>query len=178
MAQVKTGIKVTQAHGFGGANIGAYWQKRYQGKLEKEPWYLLTNFENLNEAIKAYKKRVGIEAMFKDCKTGGYNLEDTKASIDRLSRLVLLIAIAYTISTKTGKSIKACGQQKYVGRSRKIKQLITKNSNFLLGLYGNSWTIAEDFMRKLVEELMRLNPNKLRFYQKGLRAMTIIQQAL
>jgi hypothetical protein len=30
----------------------------------------------------------------------------------------------------------------------------------------------------LVEELMRLNPNKLRFYQKGLRAMTIIQQAL
>jgi hypothetical protein len=89
-----------------------------------------------------------------------------------------LIAIACTISTKIGKLIKACGQQKYVGRSRKIKQLITKNSNFLLGLYGNSWTIAEDFMRKLVEELMRLNPNKLRFYQKGLRAMTIIQQAL
>jgi Transposase DDE domain len=173
-----TGIKVTQSQGFSGANIGAYWKRKYQRKVEKEPWYLLTNFDNLDEAIEAYKKRVGIEAMFKDCKTGGYNLEGAKASIDRLTRLVLLIAIAYTISTKIGKSIKACGQQKYVGRSRKIKQLITKNSNFWLGLYGNIWTIAEDFMRRLVEELMRLNPNKLRFYQKGLRAMTIIQQTL
>jgi hypothetical protein len=77
MAQVKTGIKVTQAHGFGGANIGAYWQKRYQGKLEKEPWYLLTNFENLNEAIKAYKKRVGIEAI---------DLSENRQSITALSR--------------------------------------------------------------------------------------------
>jgi hypothetical protein len=32
--------------------------------------------------------------MFKDCKTGGYNLEWSKASIERLTRLVLLIAIA------------------------------------------------------------------------------------
>lgn len=173
-----TGIKVTQSHGFGGANIGAYWKKRYQGKVEKEPWYLLTNFDNLDEAIKAYKKRVGIEAMFKDCKTGGYNLEGAKASIERLTRLVLLIAIAYTSSIRIGKIIKACGQQKYVGRSRKINQFITKNSNFLLGLYGNRWAIVKEFVGELVEELMRLNPNKLLFYQKGLRAMTIIQQAL
>jgi hypothetical protein len=32
--------------------------------------------------------------MFKDCKTGGYNLEGSQASSDRLIRLVLLIALA------------------------------------------------------------------------------------
>jgi hypothetical protein len=36
-------------------------------------------------AVKAYSKRSGIEAMFKDCKTGGYNLEKCQASKKRLS---------------------------------------------------------------------------------------------
>jgi hypothetical protein len=36
---------------------------------ELEPGYLLTNLPNIEETIKAYKKRVGIEAMFKDCKS-------------------------------------------------------------------------------------------------------------
>jgi hypothetical protein len=105
-------------------------------------------------------------------------LEEAKASTERLTCLVLLIAIAYTISTRNGKVIKACGQRKYVGRERKIKQFITKNSNFWLGLYGNRWTIAEEFVGELVEELMRVNSNKLPFYQKGIKAMNIIQQAL
>lgn len=30
---------------------------------------------NFQQTIKVYKKRMGIEAMFKDCKSGGYNLE-------------------------------------------------------------------------------------------------------
>ena len=74
--------------------MGIYWKRTYRGMGELEPWYLLTNLPDLPETIKAYKKRVGIEAMFKDCKTGGYNSEGAKASIERLTRLVLLIAIA------------------------------------------------------------------------------------
>ena len=38
--------------------------------------------------------------MFKDCKTGGYNLEGTKANSHRLTNLILLIAIAYTMSRR------------------------------------------------------------------------------
>ena len=52
---------------------------------------MLTNL-SLEEAIAAYKTRSGIEAMFRDCKSGGYNLEGSKASDERLTRLVLLIA--------------------------------------------------------------------------------------
>jgi hypothetical protein len=180
-----TGIKVTQQKGFSQANIGGYWKRIYRQQVEKEPWYLLTNLSNLSETLKAYKKRTGIEAMFKDCKTGGYNLEGSLASIERLTRLVLLIAfakraggnLAYTCSTLKGKVIKSSGQQKYIGRERKIQQALTRNSNFWLGLYGDVWIIAKEFVAQLVEELMRVNPNKLPFYQKGLRAMTIIQQA-
>jgi hypothetical protein len=172
-----TGIKVTQVHGFNRAAIASYWKRKYRGKVEKEPWHLLTNFSNLEETVKAYKKRAGIEAMFKDCKTGGYNLEGAKASVERLTRLVLLIAIAYTISTLKGFTIKSIGQQKYIGRLRTIQQSLTKNSNFWIGLYGDVWIITKEFVAQWVEELMRVSLNKLPFYQKGLRAMNIIQQA-
>jgi hypothetical protein len=33
----------------------------------------MTNLGDLEKAVKAYKQRWGIEAMFKDCKTGGDN---------------------------------------------------------------------------------------------------------
>jgi hypothetical protein len=115
--------------------------------------------------------------MFKDCKSGGYNLEGSKASIKRATRLVLLIAIAYTFSTLKGQSIRAQGQQEYIGRLRKVKNIITKNSHFWLGLYGDVWTIAQTFVKDWVEKLIGLNLNKLPFYQRGYRAMNFIQQA-
>jgi hypothetical protein len=131
--------------------------------------------------------------MFKDCKTGGYNLEGSSASIKRLTNLVLLIAIAYTFSTLKGQSLLRKGQKEYVSRLRKVHQMMTKNSKFLLGLYGQVWIIAQSFVRGCprnriprlvspvqdwVEKLMRLNRNKLPFYQRGLRAMELIQQGL
>ncbi|MEH2244378.1 hypothetical protein [Nostoc sp.] len=52
----------------------------YRGKQEDDAWYLLTNLPDLESAIKIYSQRFGIEAIFKDCKTGGYNLEGSKAN--------------------------------------------------------------------------------------------------
>jgi len=57
--------------------------------------------------------------MFKDCKTGGYHIEGSKASVPRLTSLVLLIAIAYTFSTLKGKAILTKGQKEYMNRLRK-----------------------------------------------------------
>ena len=53
--------------------------------MEKEPQYLLTNIESLDEFLKIYLSRMGVEAMFKDCKTGGYNLEGSKANVQGLT---------------------------------------------------------------------------------------------
>ncbi|WP_221645433.1 IS4 family transposase [Nostoc sp. UCD120] len=86
-------VKFTQKRGFGRFNLGVYWKRKYRGKQEKEAWYLLTNLPDLNTALKIYGQRFGIEAMFKDCKTGGYNLEASQANPDRLVRLIFLIAV-------------------------------------------------------------------------------------
>jgi hypothetical protein len=66
-------ISCTQKKGFSRFNLAGYWQRKYRGKQEDEPWYLLTNLPDLASAIEIYSKRYGIEAMFKDCKTGGDN---------------------------------------------------------------------------------------------------------
>ncbi len=47
--------------------------------------------------------------MFRDYKSGGYNLEGSKANILRLTNLILLIAIAYTSASLKGKSFKNKG---------------------------------------------------------------------
>ncbi len=90
------------------------WKRKYRGKGAKEPWYILTNLDNLNLTLAFYQARWGIESMFKDCKTGGYNLERTWVNEARFVVLVLLIAIAYTLATFHGESIQALGARNYV----------------------------------------------------------------
>ena len=80
------------------------------------PWYLLTNLENKEEVIKIFASRGGIEAMFRDCKSGGYNLEGSQANGQRLTNLIFLIALAYTASCLTGLKIRNTGDQEYINR--------------------------------------------------------------
>lgn len=120
---------------------------------------------------------MGIEAMFKDCKSGGYNLEGSRANNQRLTNLILLIALAYTASVIKGKSIKNSGYQKYVARLSEAQRNSRRHSNFWLGLYGNLWIIAWDFLVDLIENMMILTPYKLPHYQRGLKAMSILQMA-
>jgi len=53
--------------------------------------------------------------------TGGYNLEATKASNQRLIALILLIALAYSCATFAGRKLKHKGVQNYIGRTQRIK---------------------------------------------------------
>ncbi|MCP6762970.1 MAG: transposase, partial [Fischerella sp. CENA71] len=125
-----TGIQTTKQKGFAKFNLAGYYKRKYRGKLEPAGWFLLTNLENLTDAIKVFKLRSGIEAMFKDCKTGGYNLESTYADNQRLIALILLIAIAYTCAVLSGRSSRKMGLQKYVGRLKELKRLHRRHSAF------------------------------------------------
>lgn len=71
---------------------------------------------DLTSAIEIYSQRYGIEAMFKDCKTGGYNLEGCQASPEKLIALMILIALAMTEAGLRGKRTQLQGQEKYVRR--------------------------------------------------------------
>jgi hypothetical protein len=95
--------------------------------------------------------------MFKDCKTGGYNLEKSHANNERLKNLILLIALAYTCAVLQGQRIKRMGYSK-----------------IWIGLYGQSWLVGMEFCQEIIAKLMRIRRNKLPFFQRGLRAMSLI----
>ncbi|MBN3939162.1 MAG: IS4 family transposase [Nostoc sp. NMS9] len=172
------GIQATKQKGFAKFNIAGYYKRKYRGKVEPTGWFLLTNLDNLSKAIKVFKLRSGIEAMFKDCKTGGYNLESTSADGQRLMALILLIAIAYTCAILAGRNSRSLGMQKYVGRLKELRRLHRRHSAFWVGLYGQLWVGAMEFWADLAHDLMRLKPSKLPHFQQGLRAMSLIQSAL
>ncbi len=167
-------VKVTKQKGFGSFDIAGYWRRKYRVKQEDEGWYLLTNLGDLKQSIDTFKCRSGIEAMFKDCKTGGYNLEKSHANNQRLNSLLLLIAIAYSCAILQGKKIKNMGIQKYVGRLTECGRSIRRHSSFWIGLYGQSWVIGMEFVSEIVIELMRIRLHKLPFFQRGMRAMSLI----
>jgi len=167
-------VKFTKQKGFGLFNVAGYWRRKYQGHVEDEGWYLLTNLGTYEAAVSTFKGRMGIEAMFKDCKTGGYNLEKSHANNERLKKLILLIALAYTAAIFQGQKIKQMGIQKYVGRLTEVKRCPLRHSSFWIGLYGQSWVIGLEFCQDMIAELMRIRRNKLPFFQKGLKAMSLI----
>jgi hypothetical protein len=125
-----------------------------------------------------YGQRYGIEAMFKDCKTGGYNLEGCQASPDKLIALMILIALAMTGAWLQGKRTKLQGQEKYVCRIQEMGRTRRRHSNFWVGLYGKNWLIAVDSCQESVESMQSFVRNKKSFYQKGLKAIKLIGQAL
>ena len=115
--------------------------------------------------------------MFKDCKTGGYNLEGSKASSDRLVRLILLIALAMTSAWLQGQRTLLQRQQTYVCRLQEKGRTRKRHSSFWIGLYGQNWIVAFHECQVWVEELISSIRNKQRFYQRGLKALSLIQQA-
>ncbi len=116
---------------------------------------------------------MGIEAMFKDCQTGGYNLEGSRANTQRLTNLILMIAIAYTASFYHGNCIKNSGYQRYICRLKEPGRKDRRHSNFWVGMYGKFWVITWEYLVDIVQEMMNLSPQKKSYYQRGLKALSI-----
>jgi hypothetical protein len=178
-------VGFTKKKGFSRFNLVASWKRKYRGKQENEPWYLLTNLPDWKSAMayrpasyEIYSQRYGIEAMFKDCKTGGYNLEGSQASPEKLIALMILIAIAMTEAGLRGKRTQLQGQEKYVCRLSEPGRTRRRHSKFWIGLYGENWLIAHDCCWEWVESMIGLVRNKQPFYKRGLKAIKLIGQPL
>jgi hypothetical protein len=169
------GVKVTKTRGFISFNVACKWKRKVEGVAPKEGWFILTNLDCIESAISGYKQRFDIEEMFRDFKKGGYNLEDTNVRGERFISLVLLISIAYTSATIQGQQIKRKGIQKYVSRVKEYGRTERRHSSFYIGLYAQTWVNFKDICMELTTELMRLNTNKRKYYQQGLRAMKLIE---
>lgn len=169
------GVKVTKTKGFHPVNIVGKWKRKYRGMTAEEGWFLLTNFDTLEQAIFAYQKRMGIEEMFRDFKMGGFNLESTKLSGHRLYSLILLISLAYSQSTLAGRAIKAKGVSKYVGRVKEKHRSFRRHSDFYLGFSAPDWLLSCQLLSAESQALMRLSPHKFANYRQGLKAISLIQ---
>jgi hypothetical protein len=131
----------------------------------------------LSAATDAYSKRMGIEEMFRDLKLGGYNLEVTQVTNHRLIAIILLITLAYSISTLSGQLIKQKGVAKYVTRPTEQERVYRRHSSFSIGLHGQNWIESNTFFQEIVQELIRFSTDKNDYYRQGMRAKTLIQQA-
>ena len=92
-----------------------FYSPRSDKRGVKDAWFILTDLGALPVAIAAYSQRMGIEEMFRDCKTGGYNLEGSGLRGERLIKMILLMAIVYTRAIFQGTEIHKKQVQKYVG---------------------------------------------------------------
>ena len=171
------GVKVTQMKGFGPVNVAAKWKRQYRGWNPEEAWFVLTNLPDLKGALEAYKKRMGIEQMFRDFKSGGYNLEGTQVRGQRLIALTLLITLAYWQSTIVGKIIKSKGVASYVNRPTEPGRKYRRHSSFYTGNRGQAWLNSLETFAEQAEELMALCPQKRANYRRGQRAALLVQSA-
>jgi len=170
------GIKITKTKGFIGANIACKWKRKYGGWTAEEGWFILTSLPNLNTALSAYSKRFGIEEMFRDFKSGGYNLEDCYLEGHRLIALLIIVSIAYSSATMAGQRIKTKGVTKYVARVKEPKRTKRRHSSFYIGLHGESWLESLKIFANETKQLMALSPHKLPYYQRGQKAEKLIYQ--
>lgn len=172
------GIKVTKAHGFGGWTLAAYWRRHYRNRRAQEGWFVLTNLGSFQQAMRAYRQRMGIEQMFRDCKSGGYHMEATGLTGTRLMGLLLLMTIAYGAATFEGKKLRQLQLDKYVARSKDAVGAALRHSHFYVGLYAYAWLNFEHSCQDIVEALLALSPGKRLFYQRGKQAMALIRSML
>jgi len=161
-----------------GFNLAGKWRGKYRNITTKEPWYILTSLADIQAAVDAYAKRFGIEEMFRDFKGGGYNLERTNLTGERLSKLLILLSLAYLKSIIQGREIKSKQVQEYLSRKTENYRKYARHSTFYIGLWGESWVDSMFSNWQVVVELMSLSPHKLPNYQQGIRAMRLILSAL
>lgn len=169
-----SGVRVRKTQPIAGFNVASKWKRKYRNKQMKEGWFILTNLGSLPAAIAAYQQRMGIEEMFRDYKSGGYDLEGTGLTGHRLMSLILLIALAYTSAIIQGTIVKEKALHRYVSCPPEPHRKYPRRSTFGIGLDSQQWfNNLEQYVPQVVQ-LIRLTPHKRRFYQRGMNAVNQI----
>ena len=76
---------------YGPVGILALWEEAYS-----QPLYLVTNIDDLDQAVQLYKKRAHIETFFSDQKSRGFQMHKSHLSEPgRVSRLLMASCLAY-----------------------------------------------------------------------------------
>jgi len=169
------GKRVKKTRPATGFELACKWKRNYGKSQVKEAWFILTEGGSLPAAINAYKQRMGIEEMFRDCKKGGYDLEGTSLKGNRLINMILLMTRAYLEAIFQGTELRKKQVQKYIFRRKEPKKKYRRRSTFGVGVDAKKWVDYLEQYAVEMQQLMKLTPSKRRFYEQGLRAATLIR---
>lgn len=141
------GVRVRKTQPLAGFDIACKWKRDYQRMKVKDTWFILTDLGSLSVAIAAYKKRMGIEEMFRDCKSGGYNIEGTGLRGDRLIKIILLMAIVYLEAIFQGQNFrKSRCKNMYLAIKSPIKNIEEGVHLVLVKMERNGQIISLDIL--------------------------------
>jgi hypothetical protein len=136
---------------FGPVLVGAIWQPQ-----DKEPLYLVSNCDLLEEALYWYKKRFQIETFFSDQKSRGFHLAHSHLSDPmRLERLLIATCLAYIWIVCLGAAVKRSGQSALVQVHRRKRCDL---SLFQLGLLWVEHCLNEGWALPVVFQLLARQP--------------------
>ena len=113
--------------------------------------------------------------MFKDCKTGGYNLENTRVNEQRLLATILVISMAYTWATLKGIAWEKMEVSPYIARTTEKERKVKRHSHFYIGCYRLLWLDSFPCWSSLAEQLIKSQPHKRLPFHSGLQALSLIQ---
>ena len=90
----------------------------------------------------------------------------TQASPERLTRLILLIALAMTSAWLQGKRTQNQGISDYICRPQETHRSRRRHSNFYRGLCAKNWITAFLLYTTVIEEIISNHSDNAIFYQR------------
>ncbi|WP_332959554.1 IS4 family transposase [Microcoleus sp. AR_TQ3_B6] len=133
------GKRVRKTQPATGFDVACKWKRNYGAWKVDEAWFILTDLGSLPVAIDAYKQRMGIEEMFRNCKTVGYDIEGTSLKGERLINMILLMTRSYSSGIFQGTEMNKKPVQKYVSCRKEPKKRYQRRRTFGVGLDGEKW---------------------------------------
>jgi len=109
------------------AHVVAVWRVGYQ-----EPWLLVSNLDLGLELADLYARRMHIEALFRDAKSGGFEWELSRVlRAERAQRLLLAIMLAIWCAVLLGEAAMRAGEIPAYGRRAHAVSLVRRGLDWL-----------------------------------------------
>lgn len=143
-----------------------YLGKKYQGpkvkiaarRNDKGELMVIATNDNANITLKMYSNRWSIECLFGSLKTRGFNFENTHiVNLDRIEKLLALLAITFTLCHVTGIWRNQIEPIKIKQHQRKEKSLFRYGLDFLRQLLLSPNLIGAK-IKALIDKLDPPNP--------------------
>lgn len=123
------------------AHTAAVWRVGY-----KEPWLLVSNLDLGIGLANLYAKRMHIETLFRDAKSGGFEWELSRVlQPDRAQRLLLAIMLAVWCGVLLGEASMRAGEIPAYGRRERAVSLLRRGLDWLSApgrSYFFRWTLT------------------------------------